>query len=29
VFLDEIDRRRNLDWRSTFPWLMKELENVV
>lgn len=21
VFLDEIDRRRNLNWRKTFPWL--------
>ena len=29
VFLDEIDRRRNLDWRTTFPWLVKEIENVV
>ena len=29
VFLDEIDRRRNLNWRSTFPWLEKETEHVV
>lgn len=29
VFLDEIDRRRNLNWRTTFPWLVEELENVV
>jgi pyruvate-formate lyase-activating enzyme len=21
VFLDEMDRRRNLDWKQTFPWL--------
>jgi pyruvate-formate lyase-activating enzyme len=29
VMLDEMDRRRNLNWRVTFPWLVKELENVV
>lgn len=29
VFLDEIDRRRALDWRVTFPWLEKELKYVV
>jgi len=29
TFLDEIDRRRNLDWKKTFPWLHKELEHVV
>jgi pyruvate-formate lyase-activating enzyme len=29
IFLDEIDRRRNLDWRQTFPWLEKELQYVV
>jgi hypothetical protein len=29
TFLNEIDRRRNLNWRKTFPWLEKELENVV
>jgi organic radical activating enzyme len=27
--LNELDRRRNLDWKKTFPWLEKELENVV
>jgi organic radical activating enzyme len=29
IFLDEIDRRRNLDWKQVFPWLEKELKNVV
>lgn len=29
TFLNEIDRRRNLSWKTTFPWLEKELENVV
>ena len=29
VYLDEIDRRRGLDWRATFPWLTKEIEHVV
>lgn len=29
IFLDEIDRRRNLNWKQVFPWLEKELENVV
>jgi organic radical activating enzyme len=29
VLLDEIDRRRNLNWKTTFPWLVKELEHVV
>ena len=29
VFLDEIDRRRKLNWRTTFPWLEKELQYVV
>ena len=29
TFLNEIDRRRQLDWRTTFPWLTKELEHVV
>ena len=29
VFLDEIDRRRNQDWREVFPWLEKEIEHVV
>jgi hypothetical protein len=25
-YLDEIDRRRNLDWKIVFPWLLKELD---
>lgn len=29
VFLDEIDRRRDLDWRKTFPWLATEIDHVV
>jgi len=29
IFLDEIDRRRNLEWRKVFPWLEKEIDNVV
>jgi organic radical activating enzyme len=29
VFLDEIDRRRNLNWKQTFPWLANEVKNVV
>jgi len=29
VFLDEIDRRRNLNWKETFPWLAEEILNVV
>jgi len=29
IFLNEIDRRRDLNWKETFPWLVKELENVV
>jgi len=29
VLLDETDRRRNLNWKTTFPWLVKELERVV
>lgn len=29
TFLDEIDRRRNLNWKETFPWLEKEINNVV
>ena len=28
-FLNEIDRRRGLDWKKTFPWLAKEFEHVV
>lgn len=29
VYLDEIDRRRNLNWRGIFPWLEQEINNVV
>jgi organic radical activating enzyme len=29
IFLTEIDRRRNLSWKETFSWLIKEIENVV
>jgi pyruvate-formate lyase-activating enzyme len=32
LYLDEIDRRRNLNWRDVFPWLnkhLKELDHVV
>lgn len=29
IFLTEIDRRRNLNWRKTFPWLTKEIQSVV
>jgi len=29
VFLDEMDRRRGLDWRQVFPWLEKEIAHVV
>jgi organic radical activating enzyme len=29
VFLDEIDHRRNLNWKETFPWLAEEILNVV
>ena len=29
TFLNEIDRRRNLNWKETFPWLMQELTDVV
>lgn len=29
VYLDEIDRRRGLDWKQIFPWLAKEIEHVV
>jgi organic radical activating enzyme len=27
--LNEIDRRRDSNWQKTFPWLSKEIENVV
>jgi len=29
TYLTEIDRRRNLNWDETFPWLKESLENVV
>lgn len=29
MYLNEIDRRRNLNWRSTFPWLENALADVV
>jgi sulfatase maturation enzyme AslB (radical SAM superfamily) len=29
IYLDEKDRRRNTDWKTVFPWLVKELEYVV
>lgn len=29
TYLTELDRRRSTDWKTTFPWLIKELENVV
>jgi hypothetical protein len=29
VFLNEKDRRRNTNWRETFPWLEEHLNNVV
>lgn len=29
VFLEEIDRRRNTNWQQAFPWLEKEVNNVV
>jgi len=28
-FLNEIDRRRGLNWRTTFPWLIEEFKHVV
>jgi len=29
TYLNEIDRRRNTNWRETFPWLTGVLDNVV
>jgi pyruvate-formate lyase-activating enzyme len=29
LYLDEIDRRRNVDWRKTFTWLSEVIDNVV
>jgi len=28
AYLDEIDRRRNTNWREVFPWLDKELTDI-
>lgn len=29
TYLDELDRRRNLNWRALFPWLAEEVSDVV
>lgn len=29
IYLDEIDRRRNTNWKLTFPWLERELDSIV
>jgi organic radical activating enzyme len=29
IFLTEMDRRRGTDWKITFPWLIKEVQDVV
>ena len=29
IFLTELDRRRNTNWRTTFPWLERKINNVV
>jgi len=29
LFLNEKDRRRGNNWKETFPWLIKEIDNVV
>lgn len=29
AYLDELDRRRSTNWRTTFPWLTGALDNVV
>jgi hypothetical protein len=29
VLLTELDRRRNTNWKETFPWLVNEVENVL
>jgi len=29
VYLTELDRRRGTNWRSTFPWLVKEVTDVL
>jgi MoaA/NifB/PqqE/SkfB family radical SAM enzyme len=28
-YLTEVDRRRNLNWKKTFPWLYKAIQDVV
>ena len=28
ILLDEIDRRRNLNWREVFPWLTNEIRSI-
>ena len=29
IFLTEMDRRRGTDWKTVFPWLEKEIDDVV
>jgi organic radical activating enzyme len=29
TFLDEMDRRRDTDWRSTFPWLVPAFKQIL
>ena len=29
MYLDEIDKRRNTDWRNVFPYLIKDANDVV
>jgi hypothetical protein len=29
IYLNEMDRRRGTNWRDAFPWLVKEIDNVV
>jgi hypothetical protein len=29
TYLNEIDRRRNLNWKQLFPWLEQEIKNVL
>jgi hypothetical protein len=29
IFLNEMDRRRNTNWKLVFPWLAKEIRDVV
>jgi MoaA/NifB/PqqE/SkfB family radical SAM enzyme len=28
-YLDELDRRRNLDWKSVFPWLAEHFDRIA